>query len=1087
MNVIRKVASININAIKIDVKRSLMKEFILTNDLDVVLLQEVAFDDFSFLPSHNAFVNRCGAYSGTAILVRKAIEARDCIKSSCGRIISLVVDNINFVNFYGHAGSQYKAERDDLFEVQAVAHLSKVSVGDTIVGGDFNCILEENDCRGSYKNICRGLRTLTSQMNLNDIEITLKGTNKQFTFFRNDSASRIDRFYATKNILRKVQKFETKAIPFSDHHAIQFCYRIEEHEKLPVFGRGYWKINNILLQDEDTTQEFSTIYESLRSRRKYSSNFAEWWCYDVKNKIKQFYKSKSFQMNQGNRAQKNVWYSKLRELEQRQLNNENVEDEISKVKSEIVNLENQRLRSISSKFQPSTMLESEKISIYQVSKIVKRQSNQGNLQLKNKDGNLCDQLETKKIVHDHFKELFAGNRSVNTPASGSTLNSITKTLSPQSKQALLRPITDDELLETIKNSTMKKAPGPDGITYEFYLVHYDTLKDDLLKLFNGIFNGSIMPLENFTDGIVTLIPKTGNKFDINNYRPISLLNADYKIFCKIIAKRLKACLEELIEEGQTAGIKNKSCTDNLDIIRTLVIKAQQSKKFKFALLSIDLEKAFDMVCHNRLWETLSKYEIPDQFVSCLKQLYRNAASKIIVNGFLTQSFKIGQSVRQGCPLSMMLFSLYIEPLIRHLDKTIKGIFISNRFVRVLAFADDLTLVVRSDQEFDEVMEVIKSFSIFAEIKLNYKKSGYIRFNNCLLGPQLIAEKNEVKILGVVFGVNYRKVIDNNYSKVVQSIIAATRTHMSRRLNLFEKIIVLNTYLLSKLWYIAQVIPPSNVHLAQIKKTTGYFLWGNHRIFKIERSQLYLHLLKGGLNLIDPETQCKSLFVRGLLFKNNTVYNHYLMSTDNLKGLSLNTQRFIQKAKEIKNQPHLVTNKQMYDYMIDKLNIEVKVEKKYPQIQWEQVWENINQNFLTLSSRSTLYEIFNDIIPNKIKLFNNISNTENYLCDVCGKPDNNIHRIINCTKTKIIWKWVTEIVKKRFRIQVESPHLILYYGIAKNNCKMKAALWLVCEAIAYNVKNHKNPSLFIFQKEIRDYRWNNYSLYKKHFKKYLNIC
>lgn len=143
--------------------------------------------------------------------------------------------------------------------------------------------------------------------------------------------------------------------------------------------------------------------------------------------------------------------------------------------------------------------------------------------------------------------------------------------------------------------------------------------------------------------------------------------------------------------------------------------------------------------------------------------------------------------------------------------------------------------------------------------------------------------------------------------------------------------------------------------------------------------------------------------------------------------------------------------------------------------------------LSLSARSTLYEIFNDIIPNKIKMFNNLANIDSFSCDVCGKPDNNVHRFMNCIKTADIWNWVSDIIKNRLKIKITSPHLLLYRGIGKHNCRLKAALWLVCEAIVYNVKNHKNPSLYMFKKDIQDYRWNNRILFCKHFKNYLNIC
>ena len=390
MNFIRKVASINIDSIKVNVKISLWKEFVLNNDFDVVFLQEVAFDDFSFLPSHEAFVNRNGTSSGTAILVRKSVETRDCLKCPSGRIISIVVDNINFVNFYGHAGSQHRAERDDLFEIQTVKHMGKTAVSNTIIGGDFNCILEDDDTRGNFKNISRGLKTLTNLFDLKDVELKLKGQNKQFTFFRNDSASRIDRFYASKQILTKISKFDTRAIPFSDHHAIFFNYQIDANQRFPAFGRGYWKIKDFLLQDDELSLQFSEEYDSLRARRKYVNNFAEWWCFDVKNKIKQFYNSKFFEHDQRNRAHKEVWYNRLKELENRQINNEDVNDEMFQVKSLIVNAENERLQSICSGFQPNTILEAEKMGIYQVSKFVKRHSHHNRVQLKNSDGHLSD-------------------------------------------------------------------------------------------------------------------------------------------------------------------------------------------------------------------------------------------------------------------------------------------------------------------------------------------------------------------------------------------------------------------------------------------------------------------------------------------------------------------------------------------------------------------------------------------------------------------------------------------------------------------------------------------------------------------------
>ena len=245
-----------------------------------------------------------------------------------------------------------------------------------------------------------------------------------------------------------------------------------------------------------------------------------------------------------------------------------------------------------------------------------------------------------------------------------------KSFGEQAKDKMKCPINEEELLSAISNAKSKKSPGPDGITYEFYAVHFELLRDDLLKLFNGLLDNSISPMENFSNGVITLIPKKGKSKELKDFRPISMLNTDYKLFTKIIANRISGCIEEVIGEGQTAVINGKSCIDNLDVLRTLIFKAQQSKAMKFALLSLDLEKAFDVVNHDRLWETLEKFNLPREIITVIQRLYSNASSQVLVNGSLTSFINIGRSVRQGCPLSMVLFVMFRRgSMLRQIDKS----------------------------------------------------------------------------------------------------------------------------------------------------------------------------------------------------------------------------------------------------------------------------------------------------------------------------------------------------------------------------------------------------------------------------------
>lgn len=274
MNHIRNVGSININAIEVASKKHLFKDFVLKSDLDVVFVQEVHFESFAFLPQFTAFVNISKDGKGTATLVRKSIDVKDPLLDPSGRIISMEIGGINFVNIYGHSGSQYRSERDDLFRNKLAIHLNRPSVKGHVIGGDFNCVIDSDDVKGRAYKMCAGLKSLVTLFNFKDVDRQLNNRSpRTFTFVRGDSASRLDRFYTTPDFLTRITNFETLPVVFSDHHAIKFQYRLINNEKAVPYGRGYWKINTSFLQDENISYQFKEVYEQLKKRRIYYKFF----------------------------------------------------------------------------------------------------------------------------------------------------------------------------------------------------------------------------------------------------------------------------------------------------------------------------------------------------------------------------------------------------------------------------------------------------------------------------------------------------------------------------------------------------------------------------------------------------------------------------------------------------------------------------------------------------------------------------------------------------------------------------------------------------------------------------------------------
>ena len=137
--------------------------------------------------------------------------------------------------------------------------------------------------------------------------------------------------------------------------------------------------------------------------------------------------------------------------------------------------------------------------------------------------------------------------------------------------------------------------------------------------------------------IISLIPKQGDLTDQKNWRPISLLGADYKIITKALALRLSKVMGKIIEPNQTCGIPGRNIFSNLHLVRDLIEYAEL-KQTPYFILSIDQEKAFDKVDRTFLIKILEKYNLGKKFITFINTLYCNVSASIINGGFLSPFF-----------------------------------------------------------------------------------------------------------------------------------------------------------------------------------------------------------------------------------------------------------------------------------------------------------------------------------------------------------------------------------------------------------------------------------------------------------------
>ena len=222
-----------------------------------------------------------------------------------------------------------------------------------------------------------------------------------------------------------------------------------------------------------------------------------------------------------------------------------------------------------------------------------------------------------------------------------------------------------EVKETLKKFKRHKAPGPDEIPMEFFKEITDVKLDGLLEVLNDWWKSEEVPEEQLQARIV-LIFKKGDSSDLDKYRPISLLNALYKIFAAIIQKRLAATIDPFLQKTQYGFRKEKSTAQAIHIIRIMDTGIRANIGISVVLL--DWEKAFDKVTHKGLHDALERMGIHPKLRNLVKQLYKNPTFKIEFEGGTSQWKQQKSGIRQGCPLSPYLFLIIMTVMFHEVNK-----------------------------------------------------------------------------------------------------------------------------------------------------------------------------------------------------------------------------------------------------------------------------------------------------------------------------------------------------------------------------------------------------------------------------------
>ena len=300
-------------------------------------------------------------------------------------------------------------------------------------------------------------------------------------------------------------------------------------------------------------------------------------------------------------------------------------------------------------------------------------------------------------------------------------NAEVKQVTREESNFLSKAITVNEVKKAISEMKNNKSPGSDGLTVDFYKSFANMISKELTDALNNVLSTKEMTAT-LMEAIISCIYKKGDKKDISNWRPISLTNVDYKILTKILSRRFLDILPKIIHENQTAFIKNRTIYNNLRYTRD-IIDIANAEKLEACILSIDQVKAFDRVDKEFLFKSLQHFGFEELFISHVKTLNNGISAKVKVNGNLSEKIEIQRGVRQGCPLSMILYIIQAEIFSSYIrqNKAITGIKLGNKETKIQQYADDTNFYLTGDSSVKSVGDALQINNRATGAKINLAK------------------------------------------------------------------------------------------------------------------------------------------------------------------------------------------------------------------------------------------------------------------------------------------------------------------------------------------------------------------------------
>lgn len=284
--------------------------------------------------------------------------------------------------------------------------------------------------------------------------------------------------------------------------------------------------------------------------------------------------------------------------------------------------------------------------------------------------------------------------------------------------------SEEEIKTTLFAMPKNKAPGPDGYSAEFFWETWEIVGADVIGTVREFFTAGRL-LRQFNTTTISLIPKVVGADSLTQFRPISLCSAIYKVMARLLKKKLKLCVSEIVQRNRVGFVQDRLLCENVLLATELGKDFNDQGPTTKGCLKIDILNAYDNLHWDFLLKVLTALDLPEKFMDWIKECISTPSYSIAINGEM-KGFFPGQ--KQGDPISSLLFVIAMDVLLKMLDRgAIEGRFgihpeCDAPLITHLSFADDVLIFFDgSEDSLRGILQILEEFRLISGLKINRQK------------------------------------------------------------------------------------------------------------------------------------------------------------------------------------------------------------------------------------------------------------------------------------------------------------------------------------------------------------------------------